>query len=517
MYINIDPPYNTGKDFIYKDDFYKNTNEYLDESMQVDSYGNKYFQNTESNGRFHSDWLSMIYPRLKLAKNLLAEDGLIFISIDDNEENNLKTICNEIFGKKNCLSTLIWRTDGNFDNQAKIKNCHESILVYAKNINLVPPPPVIDPNIPKSSKLYNDVIKNTIVKNGPKNPVSSILIPKGFPVNIEFGVIKNEQSEWPQYSDNIIVENYKVTNQVIASSGWASKDLIQAYIKNEFNSVYDSKGQECNFVLTKNGTIEVIKKRSDEQSHVISVLTNFSSTQKSGGFLKQIDIPFSFPKPIELIKYLIKMNKGNDFIVLDFFSGSSTTAHAVIDLNSEDKGKRKYIMVQVPEKVENSKYKTICDIGKSRINIISNQIKQETNADIDYGFRVYKVDSTNMKDTYYNIEEISQTNLFETASNIKEDRTPEDLLTQVILDLGLELSLKIEEKNINGKKVFYVDEDSLIACFDEGVDKDLATVIAKDMPMKVVFRDSCFINDSEKENIKEIFKKYSPDTDIKVL
>ena len=249
---------------------------------------------------------------------------------------------------------------------------------------------------------------------------------------------------------------------------------------------------------------------------------------------------FPNPKPVSLIKYLISVVTQEEDIVLDFFSGSATTAHAILELNSEMKESRNFIMVQDPEDLEwlynntssdsrqyiaramevlesVDKPKILSEIGKERIRRAAQKIKQETNADIDYGFRVYKVDSTNMKDTYYNIEQITQTSLFETQSNIKEDRTPEDLLTQVILDLGLELSLKIEEKNINGKKVFYVDEDSLVACFDEGVDKDLATIIAKDMPMKVVFRDSCFINDSEKENIKEIFKKYSPDTDIKVL
>jgi len=396
--VYIDPPYNTGSDgFVYSDKFNFTVEELIERLSLDEGQAQRIIDMTNRGSASHSAWLTFMYPRLLLAKDLLKEDGVIFISADDNEQANLKLLCDDVFGEENMLSNLIWKTDGNFDNQAKIKNCHEYILVYNKNRSLFPAPPTIDPNIPETSKLFNDVIRNTIVKNGPKNPISDIVIPVGFPAEIIEGTIGKKDDFWPQYDKDITVEAYRTTSQVVATSGWASKDLIQSYIDNEFQPVYDTKGQSCEFILTNNGTIEVIKKRADNQSHVISVLTNLSSTQKAGALLKDIDIPFSFPKPVELIKYFLEMNMGDDFITLDFFSGSSTTAHAVMQLNAEDGGNRKYIMVQLPEEVKEKSeaykagYRTINQIGIERIKRAAKKIREETNADIDYGFKHYEL------------------------------------------------------------------------------------------------------------------------------
>lgn len=253
--IYIDPPYNTGNDFVYNDDFAEDAEEYLANSGQYDGEGNRLVQNTESNGRFHTDWLNMIYQRLKVSRDLLSEDGVIFVSINDCEQENLKQICNEIFGKNNFIGCFCWKTDGNFDNQARIKSCHEYILVYAKNEESFPAPPVIDPSIPKTSKLFREEVRNTIVKNGPKNPICGIDIPRGFPCELKDGLIKREKVKWPQYSDDIVIQDYSVANSVSASSGWSSHAQLLDFINNSFNPVHDSKGQETTFILTKTGAI----------------------------------------------------------------------------------------------------------------------------------------------------------------------------------------------------------------------------------------------------------------------
>lgn len=491
--IFIDPPYNRGTDLVYRDDFKQNTNEYLEESGQIDEYGNLLFENTKSNGRFHSDWLSMMYSRLKLSRNLLNDTGVIFIAIDDNEMSNLKKVCNEVFGEDNYISTFLWKkksTSTNTEN-TKVSPLADYILVYSK-----------------SDKV--DLKQRVRLAETRKYPYKDDL------GNFRTTIIEKKDSG-----------QYKRDTMKFEILGVKPREGKRWQIGIDKARELEKKGR---FLIDENGVIKLkiydFEDKNTTSAHP-NILEDFGSTDSASKYVnKELfnkDELFSNPKPVELLKFLFEISMNSGDIAMDFFSGSASSADAIMHLNKDDEGTRKYIMVQVPEKTKEKSeaykegYKTICEIGKERIIRAGQKIKQETNADIDYGFRVYKVDSTNMKDTYYNVEEISQTNLFETESNIKEDRTPEDLLTQVILDLGLELSLKIEEKNINGKKVFYVDEDSLVACFDEGVDKNLATVIAKNMPMKVVFRDSCFINDSEKENIKEIFKKYSPDTDIKVL
>lgn len=525
--IYIDPPYNTGNDFVYEDDFAQRAADYMDNSGQYDEEGNRLVTNTESNGRFHTDWLNMIYPRLRMAKDLLADDGVIFVSIDDNEVANLLKICNEIFGEENLLCSFCWCTDGNFDNQAKIKRCHQYILMYAKREQAFPAPPVIDPSIPKTSKLYNSEIRNTIVKNGPKNPISEVEIPVGFPCDFEEGKILASNVVWPQYSNDIVVQNKQVTLKTIAKTGWSSKAQLIEFINNGFKPIIDLKGQLTVFTITRTGAIEAVKKRSESQSHVISVLNNLGGSQKASVSLGSLSKYFDFPKPIELVKYLIQMNEGDDFICLDFFSGSATTAHAVMQLNAEDGGHRKFIMVQLPEKTDEKKeaykagYKNICEIGKERIRRAGKKIKEDAGltapADLDIGFRCLRLDESNMKAVYYRPDEVDQQDLFSLVDNVKSDRTPEDLLFQVMLDLGVLLSSSIETKEIAGKKVFNVADGFLLACFDHDVTEETVKAIAQMKPYYAVFRDSSMANDSVATNFEQIFETYSSDTVRKVL
>ena len=514
--IYIDPPYNTGNDFIYKDDFKYNSSEYLEDSGQLDKAGNKLFQNLDSNGRFHSDWLTMIYSRLKLAKNLLTKDGVIFISIDDNEVYNMKKICDEVLGEKNFISNFIWVKKKKGSHLSKtIRSMTEYILAYAnkiENIELFGEAAYSDKWQPLAKRTNSH---KTLKFN------ANVLETK-----LDDGYY--EKGNYGEGTSSIKFENdFRVSNNIVTTEINATGPFVWTQNKLDEELKLGTRvalSRKFGFNALRSNQADKVKRPTTLLDSKLEIGTNEDAYAEGIKIFEKENI-MSYPKPTSLVKYLINTlgYYDNNMTILDFFSGSGSTADSVMQLNALDGGTRKFIMVQLPEETEEKSeaykegYKTICEIGKERIRRAGQKIKQETNADIDYGFRVYKVDSTNMKDTYYNIEQITQTSLFETQSNIKEDRTPEDLLTQVILDLGLELSLKIEEKNINGKKVFYVDEDSLVACFDEGVDKDLATIIAKDMPMKVVFRDSCFINDSEKENIKEIFKKNSPDTDIKVL
>lgn len=340
--IYIDPPYNTGNEkWRYNDKV---------NSPKMRLWLGKTVGKESEDLTRHDKWLCMMYPRLKLLRDLLSENGLIFISIDDNEYQNLKYICDEIFGASNFLTNFTWRTEGNFDNQAKIKINHEYVLCFAKNAEAFSHPKVIDPNINESSKLFRSEIRNTIVKNGPKNPVSEVHLPIGFPADFEKGTIKKRIGAWPHIIDDITVENYKTTKPVTLSSGWSSKKILREYLNNNCNPVNDSRGQKTTFILTVNGAIENIKKR-ESTSHVVSSLQNMGSTQNMSNRLKEIEIDFDYPKPTTLIKYLISIVADKDCTILDSFAGSGTTGHAVLDLNKEDGGSRKFIMVEMEDSV----------------------------------------------------------------------------------------------------------------------------------------------------------------------
>lgn len=525
--IYIDPPYNTGKNRIYIDDFVEDTEEYLKRSQQKDESGVRLVANNDMNGRYHSDWLSMIYPRLKVARDFLTDDGVIFISIGDHEIHNLRHMCDEIFGRKNFIAQFVWRTDGNFDNQAKVKSCHEYVVVYARNESAFPNPPVVDPGTPETSKLFNDEIRNTIVKNGPRNPVSRVTLPIGFPATIESGTISARMDSWPHYETDAIISERQLTAQTVVSSGWSSKDLLQAFLTNKCKPIFDSKGQETTFEISASGAIEAVKKRSASQSHVISVIGGMGGSQKAAAELDELGIAFDdYPKPTQLIQYFLQMNTGSDYLVMDFFAGSCTTAHAVFKQNCEDGGCRRVIVCQLPEpcEPETAAYEmghmTIADIGKERMRSAGTKLKEEnatTAPSLDVGFRVLKVDASNMKDVYYSPDEVKQEYLLDQVNNIKEDRTSEDLLFQVLLDWGVDLGLSIDEEVIEGKSVFFFDENSLVACFDVGISEELVKKLAARNPIRAIFRDSGYGDDSTKINVEQIFKLISPSTEVKTI
>lgn len=340
--IYIDPPYNTGNEgWVYND----NVN-----SPEIRKWlGEVVGKEGETLDR-HDRWLSMMYPRIVLLKQLLSDDGVIFVAIDDDEVHHLRELLDEVFGIKRRIATFVWRTDGNFDNQAKIKNCHEYVLAYAINPDSFPYPKVVDPSIRSGSKLNRAKIQNTIVKNGPKNPVSEIELPVGFPSSVQEATVFARSNSWPHYYSDAVIKNGRLTNKVTVSSGWSSKAILQKFIESDFQPVLDSKGQLTRFVITGTGAIESIKER-EQASHVITVISGVSSTQSQSAALAEMGFGFPFPKPVDLVSYLISMIDGNDFLVLDSFAGSGTTGHAVLKKNAEDGGTRKFILIEMSEEV----------------------------------------------------------------------------------------------------------------------------------------------------------------------
>ena len=490
--IYIDPPYNTGNDFIYNDKFKKDIDEELLESGQVDEEGNRMVTNNQSNGRFHSDWLSMIYPRLKLARNLLTDDGVIVISISDMEIDNLKKICNEIFGENNYCGDIIWNSTKSVTNTALISVSHTYNLVYFKNMQYF-----IENRLEFRIPEDGEGFKNP--DNDPRGPW------KADPFQVG-GWRPNQQYEIKNPNTGVI---YKPNE----GCSW----------KNDY-SKFEELMKDNRIVFGKNGDSAPQRKRfmseALERGKVVKTIWDDVETTTNGTMLlkklfNNVSL-FDNPKPLGFMKRILQLCTNKDSIILDFFSGSATTAHAVLDLNLINNEKRKYILVQLPEKCDEKSiaykngYKTICEIGEERIRRAGKKIKEETNADIDYGFRVYKTDTTNMKDVYYIPNDLEQGDLLELELNIKEDRTTDDLLTQVILDLGLTLDLNIEEKMIGKNKVYYVAGNSLVACFDDKIDIDIVDKICECKPYKVVFKDSAFKTDNDKINLEERFKKLLP-------
>ena len=505
--IYIDPPYNTGNDFVYEDDFAQSTDEYLANSGQFDEDGNRMVQNTESNGRFHTDWLNMIYPRLKLAKDLLTDDGVIFISIDDNERENIKKICDEIFGADNFRNTILTRRrikslNSQFaDNGLYSMNVgFEYVLVYCK-----------------SSQFLMKAIRMK-KENAPSKGRWDVFWSNADRPTMRYDVLgfTPTTGQWRNSKEkaDIAVANYQKYQAEFESRMTIEEYYQKTGISDFIRRIPNGAG--------KNGGVQHWVAPSDTMLRT-SNWTDIEVSQIG----KEIDLPFDNPKSKFLIMELIKLvNMGPDDIVLDFFSGSATTAHAVMQLNAEDGGHRKFIMVQLPEVTDEKSeaykagYKTICEIGKERIRRAGKKIKEDsplTTQCLDTGFRVLKCDTSNMKEVYYNPAEYEVSLFSSLEDNIREDRTPEDLLFQVMLDLGVLLSGKIEETTIAGKKVFNVEDNYLIACFDSDVTEETIKAIAKQKPYYFVMRDSSMANDSVATNFDQIFATYSPDTVRKVL
>lgn len=491
--IYIDPPYNTGNDFVYADDFRMKQDEYEDLLDLTDEEGNRMIRNTDSNGRFHSDWCSMMYSRLKLARNLLTDDGVIFISIDDNEVSNLKKICDEIFGAKNFIAQIIWKRKRGRDNSAKwFSKAHEYLVIYSKSKELF--------NI-------NFLELDDETKKAYKNPDND---PRG---------AYRALACWARGTQGGVRYSYtSKSGQYFSERLWLfSKENLTKLDKENKLIFFGDNVYRKLFIHENRGKIPE------------TLWDNMSNAANAADEIKNIfgSIIFDTPKPIPYISEMLKIatDKKND-IILDFFSGSATTAHAVMQLNAEDGGKRKFVMVQLPEVCdENSEAKragfdNICEIGEERIRRAGEKIKQEYGEkaeNLDIGFRVFKLDSTNMKDVYYTPAELTQDLLAKTESNIKDDRTDMDLLYGCLLDWGLELSMPHETKQIDGVAVHYVNQTDLIACFNTDVPEAVIRKIAADKPLRVVFRDSCFKNVSDKTNVDELFKAISPETQIKVI
>lgn len=505
--IYIDPPYNTGNDFVYEDDFAQSVDEYIELSGQYDEEGNRLVKNLDSNGRFHTDWLNMIYPRLRLAKDLLSDDGVIFISIDENESDKLKRICDEVFGKNNYRNQLLVRRRVKSLNVQFAKNGlnsfnvgFEYVYVYSKSPDfLFEPIRMKKPDAPEKGTW------NVFWSNADRPTMRYEIL--GF-------APETGQWRWRKELADKAVENFRKYE-----NDYSTTMTLEEYWK--------YTGKKLRFVRRipdgygKNGGVQYWVAPSDTSLRT-SNWTDIEVSQIS----KEFDLPFDNPKSNLLLNTLVKSVPTNDFIILDFFSGSSTTAHAVMQLNAEDGGNRKFIMVQLPEKTEEKSeaykagYENICEIGKERIRRAGKKIKDEnpmTTQDLDIGFRVLKCDTSNMKDVYYTPDAYDPTLFDSLEDNIKEDRSPEDLLFQVMLDLGVLLSSNIKETTIVDKKVFNVADGFLIACFDSDVTEEVITEIAKQKPYYFVMRDNSMASDSVATNFEQIFETYSSETIRRVL
>jgi len=499
--IYIDPPYNTGKDFIYKDNFTAKKADYEEELGATDEEDNKLFKNTDTNGRFHSDWLSMMYERLIVARDLLKDDGGIFISIDDNEVHNLRGICDEVFGEENFVANVAWKhTQQSKNDEPHFSRNYNSLVIYKKSEGLKK---FRLPRTKEDNKNYSNP------DNDPKGDwrsgdVRSPNLRKTLRYNImtpSERIIEPPQNGW-RWSESEVKKKIS-TGEIIFSKN-EDRIIRKIYLSNQ-----DGRTPENVWVDDSSGTTR-------QANAEMKDLFNGNST-------------FDTPKPTMLVKKIAQLfREEKDFLVLDFFSGSSTSAHAVMQLNAEDNGNRKFIMVQLPEVTDEKSeaykagYKNIAEIGKERIRRAGNKIVED-NQDkegidkLDIGFRVYKTDSSNMKEVYYHPEQLTQDDIFSLESNIKEGRKPDDLLTQVILDLGLELNLPIEQKEMYGNNVFIVQTNALVACFDDNINIKIIDEIAELKPFKVVFKDASFAASKDRINLEERFKRLSPETLITVI
>ena len=537
--IYIDPPYNTGNDFVYNDDFAQTAGDYVHNSGQEDEEGNRLVANTESNGRFHTDWLNMIYPRLKVAKDLLSEDGVIFISIDDNEQENLKKVCDEVYGEKNFVGQWNWFKSATPPNLSKkIKKNIEYVICYQKG---------------KNSNTFSGVQKTSssddpITK--PQNSLKELTFKSGW-IHAKFpdGIIKAGMygtAKFPnELLNDMIVENGVNKNEVTFRNKfiWV-QDTLDAQIKN---------GTRINLSKALVISYKKAEYSAEVPPNLIDDSVGVDTTEKAGDDLNDMfdgQTIFDYPKPVSLLHYLIDFDTPKEnSIILDFFSGSATTAHAVMQLNAEDGGNRKFIMVQLPEATDEKSeaykagYKNICEIGKERIRRAGKIIKDnldnkdnsstgpsnpslfdeekscprlsELSSKLDIGFRVLKLDSSNMQDVYYSPEQFNENLLFE--DNIKHDRTDEDLLFQAMIELGIELSAKIEQREIAGKTVWSVADNYLMACFDKEVNETAITEIARQHPYYFVLRDSSLATDNVADNFEQIWEEYSKETVRRII
>ncbi len=560
--IYIDPPYNTGNDFVYEDDFAQSTEDYMGNSGQYDEEGNRMVTNTESNGRFHTDWLNMIYPRLKLAKDLLSDDGAIFISIDDNELYNLKKICDAVYGESCFVGNVAWQRTYSMRNDSKgLPSEAEHILVYSKQPNWIPN------KLPRTDKM------DAAYKNPDNDPNGAWqnTTPYAPGARTHQGMVYAIQHPFTGellYPAPASCWRYDQKTMLDYMSGWCEyelknindekeraeicgvdvenirKDVKAIVLKYDLNQAKEkaklvlNRGQWPRFYFTRDGMGGIRRKTylNQVEGRTVTNLWPYAEVGHTDEAMKELknlfdgSVPFDTPKPTRLVERILTIATDKDSYILDFFSGSATTAHAVMKKNMEEGGNRKYILVQLPEKGNSPQYETLCEIGKERIRRAGKQIlsagggqlsfsetQPDQSAPIDIGFRCLRLDSSNMENVYYTPEETRQQDMFSLVDNVKPDRTPEDLLFQVMLDLGVLLSSPIEVKEIAGKKVFNVADGFLLACFDHDVTEETVKAIAQMKPYYAVFRDSSMANDSVATNFDQIFETYSPETVRKVL
>ena len=500
--IYIDPPYNTGNDFVYEDDFAQSSEEYLANSGQFDEQGNRMFTNAESNGRFHTDWLNMIYPRLKVARDLLTDDGVIFISIDDNEVENLRKVCDEVFGEQNFIATLVWERAYSPKNDAKfISNSHDYILMFAKRIDSF-----------HIGRLERTAEANARYSNPDNDP----------------------RGDWKPSDMSVKTYNAECDYPIICPSGRVVEPPAGRCWRLSRNAFRERLQDNRIWFGTDGNSVPCIKRFLRELKFDGMAPTSilfYKEVGHSQEGAKEVTAlfgdkgVFDGPKPVRLLQRLLTLaNLKDDSIVLDFFSGSASTAHAVMKMNAEKQKHSPFIMVQLPEHICEKKkeqgYETVCEIGKERIRRAGKKIKEEsplTTQDLDTGFRVLKLDSTNMQDIYYSPKDISQADLFSQVDNVKPDRTGEDLLFQVMLELGATLDSKIETTTVTGKTIYNVAEGYLVACFDPDVTDEVVKAIAQMQPAYAVLRDTSMKDDSTATNFEQIFKTYSPDTVTRIL
>lgn len=514
--IYIDPPYNTGNDFVYRDNFTKDKDIYNEELGVNDEEGNKLFKNTESNGRFHSDWCSMIYSRLKLARNLLSDDGVIFISIDDNEVDNLRKICDEIFGSENFVNSVAvkmstaagLKMSNKYKKMIKIK---EYILVYSKKTTFE----FSDINaLYVNRDKYETERSDKYIENFEENPL-----------NWYFCSLHEAYTKYKKDNEtkiDFVNNNYKrIFNHVINAStkkNWENLNEQDKYKYKNKVRYYNVAGSDYQYAYNDHVLIPYNPKILDGDMWCSNFAIGGTKSPEGGVVFT------NGKKPIKLLNRILKISTKENDIILDFFSGSASTAHAIMQVNAEDGGNRKFIMIQIAQKIDkdfdlgNDSFLNICELGEERIRRAGKKI-QEENPDkkIDVGFRVFKVDDTNMKDVYYTPSEFTQQKLKFSEKNIKEDRTDEDLLYGCLLDWGVELSLPHKVEIIENKRVHIVDEDALVACFEDEVSESVMRKIAEIKPTRVVFKDGSFVGDANKINVEEIFKLISPETTVKVI
>jgi adenine-specific DNA-methyltransferase len=496
--IYIDPPYNTGNKFLYKDNFVESVHNFLVRSNQKDEKGNRLVANMESNGRFHSDWLSMLYPRLFLARNLMREDGVIFVSIDDNEMHNLRSIMNEVFGETNFIVQFIWKSKSGGANDSKfVAVDHEYVIAYAKNAENLKFNPDKEATVTTNYNLTDE--------NGDYSLDRLDKQSLGYIESLDFPI------DGPD--GKVFTVFHKDPEHKVARWRWGKETVLKRYDELVFKD---------GFVYTKN------YKKDGAIVRSLLIEERFGRTRTGKTDLASLmpAVPFDNPKPPKLVKFLTQIATSKDDMVLDFFAGSGTTAQSVMQINSEDGGNRKYIMIQLPEPCEKKSetlkigYRTIAEICRERIRRAAAKIKDKNCDKLwnqDIGFRVLKVDASNMAEVYYTPDLIGQDLLSQMTDNIKPDRTPEDLLFQVLLDWGVDLSLPIRKESIQGKTVFFVDENALVACFDTKVNEELVKELARFKPLRVVFRNNGFVSDTVKINVEQIFKQISPGTEVKSI